>query len=88
LYLVAAIAILYAQAMAVQIAGLRQQVDPTGDAVSAISNWVALAQGMLHKGRELLAPIHFYLKIRNPALPPSRLSVISMSKFGSLASVP
>jgi len=60
LYLVAAIAILYAttQGMAVQIAGLRQQVDPHWRrGISYLKIGLRWLQGVLHKGRELLAPL-------------------------------
>ena len=60
LYLVAAIAILYAttQGMAVQVAGLRQQVDPHWRrGISYLKIGLRWLQGVLHKGRELLLPL-------------------------------
>ena len=60
LYLVAAIAILYAttQGMAVQVAGLRQQVDPHWRrGISYLKIGLRWLQGFLHKGRELLLPL-------------------------------
>lgn len=62
LYLVAAIAILYAttQGMAVQIAGLRQQVDPHWRrGISYLKIGLRWLQGVFHKGRELLTPVPF-----------------------------
>ena len=60
LYLVAAIAILYAttQGMAVQVAGLPQQVDPHWRrGISYLKIGLRWLQGVLHKGRELLLPL-------------------------------
>lgn len=60
LYLVAAIALLYAttQGMAVQVAGLRQQVDPHWRrGISYLKIGLRWLNGVLHKGRELLTPI-------------------------------
>ncbi len=60
LYLVAALAILYAttQGMAVQMAGLRQRVDPHWQrGISYLKIGLRWLQGVLHKGRELLTPI-------------------------------
>jgi hypothetical protein len=60
LYLVAAVALLYAttQGMAVQIAGLPQQVDPHWRCgISYLKIGLRWLQGVLHKGRELLVPI-------------------------------
>ena len=59
LYLVAAIAIVYTttQGMAVQIAGLRQQVDPHWRrGISYLKIGLRWLQGVLHKGREPLLP--------------------------------
>lgn len=56
----AAIALLYAttQAMAVQLAGLRQQVDPHWRrGISYLKIGLRYLQGVLHKGRQLLTPI-------------------------------
>lgn len=60
LYLVAALALLYAttQGMAVQIAGLRQQVDPHWRrGLSYLKIGLRWLQGVVHKGRHLLSPI-------------------------------
>lgn len=60
LYLVAAVALLYgtAQGMAVQIAGLRQQVDPHWRrGISYLKIGLRWLNGVLHKGRVLLTPI-------------------------------
>jgi len=69
LYLVAAIAILYAttQGMAVQIAGLRQQVDPHWQrGISYLKIGLRWLQGVLHKGRPLLAPVPLLPKDPQP----------------------
>lgn len=60
LYLVAAVALLYSttQGMAVQIAGLRQQVDPHWRrGLSYLKIGLRWLQGVLNKGRQLLTPI-------------------------------
>lgn len=60
LYLVCAIALLYAttQGMAVQLAGLRQQVDPHWKrGISYLKIGLRWLQGVVHKGRELLSPV-------------------------------
>ncbi|XHX76413.1 MAG: transposase [Stenomitos frigidus ULC029] len=60
LYLVAALALLYAtaQGMSVQIAGLRQQVDPHWRrGISYLKMGLRWLQGVVHKGRQLLCPI-------------------------------
>lgn len=60
LYLVAAIALLYGttQGMAVQITGLRQQVDPHWRrGLSYLKIGLRWLKGVLHKGRALLTPI-------------------------------
>jgi hypothetical protein len=60
LYLVAAIALLYSttQGMAVQIAGLRQQVDPHWRrGLSYLKIGLLWLKGVLNKGRQLLTPI-------------------------------
>lgn len=57
LYLVAAVALLFAttQGMAVQLAGLRQQVDPHWRrGISYLKIGLRWLQGVLHKGRPLL----------------------------------
>ena len=59
LYLVAAIALLYAttQGLAVQLAGLRQQVDPHYKrGISYLKIGLRWLNGVLHKGRPLLIP--------------------------------
>ena len=59
LYLVAAIALLYAttHGMAVQLAGLRRQVDPHWRrGLSYLKIGLRYLQGVIHKGRALLAP--------------------------------
>jgi len=69
LYLVAAIAILYAttQGMAVQIAGLRQQVDPHWRrGISYLKMGLRWLNGVLHKGRQLLTPIPLLPKDPQP----------------------
>jgi hypothetical protein len=92
LYLVAAIAILYAttQGMAVQLAGLRQQVDPKkATRYQLPQNRLAVAIAAFSTNDEnCWLPFHFSPKIRSPVLPLGRLSKISMTKFGSPASVP
>jgi hypothetical protein len=60
LYLVAAIALLFAttHGMAVQLAGLRQQVDPHWQrGLSYLKIGLRWLKGVLHKGRELLMPV-------------------------------
>lgn len=60
LYLVAALALLYAtlQGMSVQIAGLRQQVDPHWRrGISYLKIGLRWLQGVVHKGRQLLSLI-------------------------------
>jgi hypothetical protein len=60
LYLVAAVALLYSttQGMAVQIAGLRQQVDPHWQrGLSYLKIGLRWLKGVLNKGRQLLSPI-------------------------------
>lgn len=60
LYLVAALALLYAtaQGMSVQIAGLRQQVDPHWRrGISYLKIGLRWLQGVVHKGRQLLSPL-------------------------------
>jgi hypothetical protein len=59
LYLVAALALLYAttQGMSVQIAGLRQQVDPHWRrGISYLKIGLRWLQGVVHKGRQLRKP--------------------------------
>ena len=60
LYLVAAVALLYgtSQGMAVQLAGLRQQVDPHWRrGLSYLKIGLRWLKGVLHKGRTLLTPV-------------------------------
>jgi hypothetical protein len=59
LYLVAAVALLYAttQGMALQLAGLRTQVDPHWRrGISYLKIGLRYLQGVIHKGRKLLQP--------------------------------
>ncbi len=90
LYLVAAIALLYAttQGMAVQVAGLRQQVDKnTGGGGLAISRLVCVGfRAFSTKDENCSPPSRSCPKTHNPVLPPIELSKISMTKFGFLAS--
>lgn len=75
LYLIAAIAILYAttQGMAVQVAGLRQQVDPHWHrGISYLKIGLRWLQGVLHKGRELLAPLPLLPKDPQPVFASKR----------------
>jgi hypothetical protein len=75
LYLVAAIAIVYTttQGMAVQIAGLRQQVDPHWRrGISYLKIGLRWLQGVLHKGRELLTPIPLLPKDPQPCFASKR----------------
>jgi hypothetical protein len=60
LYLVCAIALLYAttQGMAVQLAGLHQQVDPHWKrGISYLKIGLRWLQGFMHKGKALLSPV-------------------------------
>lgn len=60
LYLVAALGLLYAttQGLAVQLAGLRQQVDPHWRrGISYLKIGLRWLQGVVHKGRQLLCPM-------------------------------
>jgi hypothetical protein len=68
LYLVAAIALLYAPlVMAVQLAGLRQQVDPHYKrGISYLKIGLRWLNGVLHKGRPLLVPSPFLSKDPQP----------------------
>ncbi|XHX76466.1 MAG: hypothetical protein RBJ76_18755 [Stenomitos frigidus ULC029] len=75
LYLVAAIAILYAttQGMAVQVAGLRQQVDPPWRrGISYLKMGLRRLHGMWHKGRELLTPVPLLVKEPQPVFASKR----------------
>jgi len=92
LYLIAAIAILYAttQGMAVQIAGLRQQVDPHWRrGISYLKLGLRWLQGVLHKGRQLLTPIALLPKDPQPCFASKQAErdfydQISFSRVGSL----
>jgi hypothetical protein len=69
LYLVAALAILYAttQGMAIQVAGLRQQVDPHRHrGLSYLKIGLRYLQGVAHKGRTLLRPIPLFRQDPEP----------------------
>lgn len=69
LYLVAAVALLYGttQGMAVQVAGLRQQVDPHWQrGLSYLKIGLRWLNGVLHKGRKLLTPIPLLSKDPQP----------------------
>ena len=75
LYLVAAVALLYAttQDMAVQIAGLRTQVDPHWRrGISYLKIGWRWLRGVLSKGRELLAPIPLLPKDPQPCFASNR----------------
>jgi hypothetical protein len=75
LYLVAAIAIVYAttQGMAVQLAGLRQQVDPHWRrGISYLKMGLRWLQGVFHKGRELLTPAPLLPKDPQPVFASTR----------------
>ena len=70
--LVAAVALLYSTTvgMAVQLAGLRQQVDPHWRrGISYLKMGLRWLQGMLHQGRSLLCPVPLSPKTHNRALP-------------------
>lgn len=69
LYLVAAVALLYGttQGMAVQVEGLRQQVDPHWRrGLSYLKIGLRWLNGVLHKGRHLLTPIPLLPKDPQP----------------------
>lgn len=75
LYLVAAIALLYAttQGMAVQIEGLRQQVDPHWRrGLSYLKIGLRWLNGVIHKGRLLLTPIPLLPKDPHPCFASNR----------------
>ncbi len=87
LYLVAALALLYAttQGMAVQIVGLRQQVDPHWRrGISYLKIGLRWLQGLCPKGGNSWTPLRFCQKTHNLVLPRSGLSEISMTRFGLL----
>lgn len=63
LYLVVALALLYGtiHGMAVQLNGLRQRVDPHWErGLSYLKIGVRWLKGVLHKGRDLFAPIPLF----------------------------
>ncbi len=69
LYLVAAVALLYGttQGIAVQVEGLRQQVDPHWRrGLSYLKIGLRWLKGILHKGRHLLTPIPLLPKDPQP----------------------
>jgi len=69
LYLVAALALLYAttQGLSVQIAGLRRQVDPHWRrGISYLKMGLRWLQGVVHKGRQLLRPMALLPKDPQP----------------------
>ncbi len=75
LYLVAALALLYAtaQGMSVQIAGLRQQVDPHWRrGISYLKIGLRWLQGVVHKGRQLLRPMTLLPKDPEPCFASNR----------------
>jgi len=75
LYLVVAVALLYAttQGMAVQLAGLRQQVDPHWRrGISYLKIGLRWLQGVFHKGRALLAPVPLLPKDPQPGFASKR----------------
>ena len=75
LYLVAALAILYAtcQGMSVQIADLRQQVDPHWRrGISYLKIGLRWLQGVVHKGRQLLNPVPLLPKDPQPCFASNR----------------
>lgn len=75
LYLVAAIALLYGttHGMAVQIAGLRQQVDPHWRrGISYLKIGLRWLKGLLHKGRKLLTPVPLLPKDPQPVFASKR----------------
>ena len=73
LYLVAAIGLLFAttQGMAVQLAGLRQQVDPHWRrGISYLKIGLRWLQGVIHKGRTLLVSARWIcILLTDPLLP-------------------
>lgn len=75
LYLVAAIALLYAttQGLAVQLAGLRRQVDPHWKrGISYLKIGLRWLNGVLHKGRPLLSPSPLLPHDPQPCFPSQR----------------
>ena len=89
--LIAAIAILSAttQGMAVQVAGLRQQVDPHWRrGISYLKIGLRWFQGVLHLVENCLLPFHSCLKTPNLCLPLNERNSISTTRFCSPAFVP
>lgn len=75
LYLVAALALLYAttQGMSVQLAGLRQQVDPHWRrGISYLKMGLRWLQGVVHKGRQRLFPTALLPKDPQPCFASNR----------------
>jgi hypothetical protein len=71
LYLVAAIALLFAttQGMAVQLAGLRQQVDPHWRrGISYLKIGLRWLKGLIHKGRTLLPCVPLFVNLILPSI--------------------
>jgi hypothetical protein len=69
LYLVAAVALLYGttQGLAVQLAGLRQQVDPHWQrGISYLKIGLRWLKGVLNKGRQLLTPVPLFPRDPQP----------------------
>ena len=93
LYLIAAIAILYATTQGKPTCRLQaygSKLTPIGSAVSALlTHRLALANGgSSQRTRTAMIPSLFCPKTRNPSLPRSGLNKISLTRFGSPASVP
>jgi hypothetical protein len=86
LYLVAAMALLYAttQGMAVQLAGLRQQVDPHWRR-SYLKIGLRWLQGCFIRDKNCSLLCHSCPQIHNLFLPLNERSRISMIRFGSLS---
>lgn len=75
LYLVAAIALLYATTtgMAVQLSGLRRQVDPHWQrALSYLKIGLRWLKGVVHKGRQLLEPTPLFVHDPQPCFASKR----------------
>lgn len=75
LYLVAAVALLYATTtgMAVQLANLRQQVDPHWRrALSYLKIGLRWLRGVIHKGRQMLEPIALFVHDPQPCFASKR----------------
>lgn len=91
LYLVAAVALLYgtSQGMAVQIAGLRPQVDPKKATGHQLSRALGCAGSKVSSTRDAhCSPrFHSYPKTHSRASPLALLSKTTITKSGSLASV-